>query len=126
MVMVFRTEILLHLVSLSAPKLYCSFQQIFKSLGTCRESLTIEKVYRRMDSLNFSKDLLEGFDLHSRNQLSVVPMSGVFWSDWGSENRIIAVLKSIGYLDRLPGGLLPDDARDQLPEVVGAGMQANL
>jgi mannose-1-phosphate guanylyltransferase len=120
MVMVFRPGILLHLVSLSAPRLYFSFQQIFQSLGTGRESLTIERVYRQMTPMNFSTDLLEGLDLYSRNQLSVVPMEGVLWSDWGSEDRIVAVLRSLGYLDRLFTGL----PCYQLPAAADIGIPA--
>lgn len=118
MVMVFKPEVLLHLVSLSAPELFFSFQQIFLSLGTGREALTIEKVYRQMPPLNFSKDLIEGLDLYSRNQLSVVPMEDVLWSDWGSEDRIVEVLVNLGYLDRLFKGHTPDDASDHLTSAV--------
>jgi len=117
MVMVFKPEILLHLVNLLAPKLYRSFQQISQSLGTCHELLTVEKVYKEMTPLNFSRDLLERLDLYSRQQLSVVPMEGVLWSDWGSEDRIISVLRSLGYLDRLFKEHPLDDACYQLPAV---------
>ena len=126
MVMVFRPGILLHLVSMSAPKLYHSFQQIFRSLGTCRESLTVEKIYRQMTPLNFSKDLLEGLDLYSRRQLAVVPMEGVSWSDWGSEERIVAVLRDLGYLDRLFKRHPSDDACYQLPAVAEVRMPVSL
>jgi mannose-1-phosphate guanylyltransferase len=101
MVMVFRTEILLHLVGLSAPKLYRSFQQIFKALGTCHEQAEIEEAYRHMETVNFSRDLLEGFESQSRNHLSVIEMDGVLWSDWGKESRIISVLEQCDCLHRL-------------------------
>jgi mannose-1-phosphate guanylyltransferase len=110
MVMVFRPEILLHLVSLSAPKLYRSFQQIFRVLGTCQEQMETEKVYEQMEKVNFSRDLLEGFEVHSRNQLSVVAMDEVFWSDWGNANRIASVLEHFHCLDRLRGSIVPENA----------------
>jgi mannose-1-phosphate guanylyltransferase len=101
MVMVFRPEILLNLVAVSQPRLHRSFHRIFEAMGTSRESFVIEKSYRNMEPVNFSKNLLEGLDLHSRNQLSVVPMKGVFWSDWGSENRVLSVLEGHKYLDEV-------------------------
>jgi mannose-1-phosphate guanylyltransferase len=117
MVMVFKPEVLLHLVGLSAPKLYSSFQQIFQSLGTCRESSTVEKVYKQMAPLNLSKNLLEGLDLYSSRQLSVIPMEGVLWSDWGSQDRIVAVLEGLGYLDRIFKERPSDDTYLQPPVV---------
>jgi mannose-1-phosphate guanylyltransferase len=126
MVMVFKPEILLHLISLSAPKLYHSFQQIFQALGTFREPLSVEKIYRHMEPSNFSKDLLEGLDLYSRNQLSVVPMKGVFWSDWGSGDRIISVLEKLKDPNRLLGELGHKKDPDRIPTIVGAGLRASL
>jgi len=112
MVLVFRTEILLHLIRLSAPELYRSFQRIFRALGTSRESWTVERAYGRLESIGFSKDLLEGLDLHSRRQLSVVALEGVFWSDWGSENRILSVLERL----KLPDGTRGLFSRDEEPK----------
>jgi len=120
MVMVFRTEILLHLISLSAPDLYRSFQRIFQALGSSRESWTMERVYEGLEPMDFSKDLLEGLDVYSRNQLSVVAMEGVFWSDWGSENRILSVLERLKRLDRASGVF----SRDMDP--LSAAMEASL
>jgi mannose-1-phosphate guanylyltransferase len=114
MVMVFRTEILLHLVGLSAPELYRSFQQIFKALGTCSEQVETEEVYRQMETVNFSRDLLEGFESQSRNQLSVIEMDGVFWSDWGNESRIISVLEQYDCLHRLHSNLVLENATGKM------------
>jgi mannose-1-phosphate guanylyltransferase len=126
MVMVFKPEILLHLVDLSAPTLHRSFQQIFLALGTPCESATVEKVYRYMEPMNFSKDLLGALDLYSRNQLSVVSMQGVFWSDWGSGNRIISALERLKCRAHHQRGPSQDDARDQPPTVVGVRLEASL
>jgi mannose-1-phosphate guanylyltransferase len=125
MVMVFRPEILLNLIALSQPGLHRSFQRIFKALGTPCESFVIERNYRSMAPVNFSRDLLEGFDLHSRNQLSVVPMNGVFWSDWGSEDRVLSVLERHRYLDGFLSGISLEGARHKLP-VEDGSLQAIL
>jgi mannose-1-phosphate guanylyltransferase len=125
MVMVFKPEVMLHLISLSSPKLYHSFQQIFQALGTCSEAAVIEEVYRRMEPMNFSKDLLEVSELYSRNQLSVIPMRGLFWSDWGSEGRIWSALEKLKSWDN-PGGLSFESNGIQLSPAIVSRMEAVL
>jgi mannose-1-phosphate guanylyltransferase len=115
MVMVFRPRIFLHLVGLAAPKLYRSFRRIYQALNTPGEYSTIEKVYEQLEPVNLSKDLLEIFCLYSRNQLSVIRMKDLFWSDWGSEGRIIATLKRLKSLDHLSDRFLPENVWTQLP-----------
>jgi mannose-1-phosphate guanylyltransferase len=126
MVMVFRPRIFLHLVELTAPKLYRSFNRIYQALNSSRELSTVDKIYEQLEPVNLSKDLLEIFDMYSRNQLSVISMKGVFWSDWGSEGRIISVLKRFRYADRLSNRFLPDNGRYQLPMVFESRVEANL
>jgi mannose-1-phosphate guanylyltransferase len=125
MVMVFKPEILLHLISLSAPNLYHSFQKIFRAIGSRDEAKTIRKVYDEMDALNFSKDLLEGIDVHSRNQLSAISMKGVFWSDWGSRSRIISVLDRLRSRDFIPDRMSDVD-RNYLSPIAGTPLEAVL
>lgn len=103
MVMVFRPDSLLDLVRLSNPALHRAFQRIFRALGTTRETGVVERAYRNLPSVNFSRDLLEVMDVYDRGQLSVVPMKGVFWSDWGSEERIRSVLRKYGHHDCMHG-----------------------
>lgn len=100
MVMVFRPETLLHLIHEGAPDLHRCFVTISRALGTWREAATIERVYREMPVVNFSRDLLERIDLYSRNQMSVIPMDGVFWSDWGSGERIASTIEMLGRSSR--------------------------
>jgi hypothetical protein len=61
-----------------------------------------EHAYRRLAPSNFSKDLLEVFAAQ-RRRLSVIPVNGVLWSDWGSVAHIVDTLRTIGRLDRLGG-----------------------
>ncbi len=100
MVMVFRVKTFMHLVEVSAPRLHSSFQRILDSIGSPFEQSTIEEIYRNLEPVNLSKDLLEIFDSHSENQLSVISMKGVYWSDWGSEDRILSDLESFNLPDR--------------------------
>ncbi len=95
MAMVFKPEVLLHLIGLSAPGLHRFSRRIFGVLGTARESSAIEEIYRNMPPVDISKNLLEALDIHSRNQLYVLPKNDVFWSDWDSEDRILSVYKDV-------------------------------
>ncbi len=103
LVMAFKAKTLLDLVRRVVPALYRSFQQIGKALGTAREMEVLDDVYRRMDPFNFSRGFLETLPIQRQHLLglSVLPMRGVFWSDWGSEIRILSDLKNLGYQERL-------------------------
>jgi mannose-1-phosphate guanylyltransferase len=125
MVMVFKPEVLLHLIGLAAPELYRSFQRIFQALGTSRESRTIHRVYENMEPMNISKDLLEGVDMYSRNQLSVIDMKGVLWSDWGSETRILSVLSELECRDDFRSELLPAGVRSGAPSIADLLLKSN-
>lgn len=103
MVMIFRAKTLLDLVRSEAPGLYGSFLRILEAIGTRDEKHAVEKAYRHMKPTNFSKGLLEKLPLHHRSCLSVLPVSGVFWSDWGSADRLVSDLKKTGYIERLQG-----------------------
>jgi hypothetical protein len=59
---------------------------------------------------SFAHDVLQKCALASP-RVRVVPVSGVFWSDWGSEPRVIDSLKTSGYFDRLK---ITADKRAQL------------
>ncbi len=99
MVMVFRTKTLLDLARLVVPRIHSSFQPIWKSIGTPSERLVVEESYRCMEAANLSKGLLEILPSQHRSSLSLLPVSGVFWDDWGTAHRITNVLQAI----KLPG-----------------------
>jgi mannose-1-phosphate guanylyltransferase len=110
MTMVFRTDTAIDLVHRFSPELYGAFQEIHRALGTRSEKVTIESVYRRMRPCSFAHEVLQKCALASPH-VRVVPVSGVFWSDWGSEPRVIESLKTNGYFDRLK---ITADKRAQL------------
>ncbi|MBI3611224.1 MAG: NTP transferase domain-containing protein [Nitrospirae bacterium] len=93
MVMVFKAGTLLELTRKVAPILHRSFQRIRNAVGTPAETEVTEKVYRNMEPVNFSKGLLEAFSVQYASCLGVLPVRGVFWSDWGSEQRIKNILR---------------------------------
>jgi hypothetical protein len=49
-----------------------------------------------MEPMNFSKGLLENFSVVHTSRLMVLSVRDVYWSDWGSEQRILRGLKMAG------------------------------
>ena len=97
MVMAFKAETLLGLARKVAPVLSRSFHRIWKSVGTPGETAVVEDVYRKIKPVNFSKDLLEAISAQYSSHLQVLPVRGVYWSDWGSEHRIKSMLRQMNY-----------------------------
>lgn len=93
MVMIFKAGTMVDLVCRAAPQLHHIFANILEAIGTNHEVQTINDAYRRMESMNFSKGLLETFAVEYSSRLLVLPVRDVYWSDWGSEKRILSVLK---------------------------------
>lgn len=89
-VMVVRLSTIFALVRWCAPGLYHSFLEIGRAIGTRREQDVTESVYRTLAPLNFSRGVLEPVARHDPRRLAVVPARGVFWSDCGSEERLLA------------------------------------
>ncbi len=79
----------------AAPDLYQDFMAIRRALGSAHAASVIESVYRTLRAVNFSTGVCE--PLPSR--LRELPVPPVGWSDWGSVERILASLQSIGKLD---------------------------
>jgi len=101
LVMIFKAKRLLGLMRRLVPARYRAFQRIGKAVGTAQEKAVVKKTYRQLKPWNFSRELLEIFPTRYPLHLSVLPMRGVFWSDWGSEARILSVLQKFGYQERL-------------------------
>lgn len=110
MVMVVKTKRLLELARNTAPELTRAFDPLLEAIGTPGESEAIEAVYQKISPVNFSKELLERFPLQDRFSLAVLPVRGVYWSDWGSVQRVVGDLRKMGRL----GPLHPIEAEDSL------------
>jgi mannose-1-phosphate guanylyltransferase len=108
MVMIFKAETLLHVVKRITPALYGSFQDIAKAIGTRFATEIVEQVYKRIGPANFSKRLLETLPLQCPSPAVVRPVRYVQWSDWGSETRVVRILREIGHLREL--GKIPANA----------------
>lgn len=98
MVMVFKAKTLLDLAKKILTSLYPSFERILEAIGSSREADVVEGVYRNLRSLNFSRGFLEALPIRFPSQLNVLMVREVFWSDWGSEQRIVGDLRKTGHL----------------------------
>ena len=93
MVMIFKARTMVDLVCRAAAQMSRVFANILEAIGTTREIQTIDDAYRQMEAMNFSKGLLEKFSVQHSPRLMVLPVLEVYWSDWGSERRILSGLK---------------------------------
>jgi mannose-1-phosphate guanylyltransferase len=74
------------------PQMMVPFVELWDSLGTENESAVLERIYRTLPTLDFSRDLLQA----ATANLVVSKLSNVLWSDWGSPARIRETLELIG------------------------------
>ncbi len=73
-----------------------------------------DAVFDGMQAADFSSDILQ----QETEDLRVLPMEGVNWSDWGRPDRVMASLRKIGASPSLPFQLL-EDQRDVIPAQAG-------
>jgi mannose-1-phosphate guanylyltransferase len=99
LVMVFRLTTLMNVFQRATPELYRSFQPILGAIGTPDEQRVLEAVYHELSPINFSTAVLEVLPFEYRQDLLVLPVLGVTWSDWGSANRLLTGLKTISQVE---------------------------
>lgn len=109
LVMAFRVNTLLSLVQEVTPSVHRTFELIGAAIGTPSEGEVVEATYRTMERVNLSRDLLEAVSRRRPSPLLVIPVKGVGWSDWGSEERIANVLQRNGCVSRSPAPSLVED-----------------
>ena len=90
MVMVFNLRTILEHLRAINPFAYRCFEQICDAVGTAEFSDVVKQVFLRSEPLNLSKGLLENLAAQQPRSLLVLPVRGVQWSDWGSEERIMS------------------------------------
>jgi mannose-1-phosphate guanylyltransferase len=106
MVVMAYSRTLLGLMNRIVPGLYGSLLEVLDALDDSEddsEDAVLKNLYASLKPMNFSKLLLETLPVYEPGCLSVLPMAGVFWSDWGSPRRLMSVLEQTGYLTRLQG-----------------------
>ena len=96
MTMVFKLDTLLELVRKVHPVIYLKFCRILEVIGTTSEQRSINDLYELLEPVNFSKAIMEKIAERYPESISVLPVSRVLWSDWGSQERVLEVLRKLG------------------------------
>ena len=91
-VMVGRIETFLQTIHGKLPALYRQFQKIEFSQGKKAEAEAIRSLYDSIKETNFSSEVLE----KCREELLVLPVGRVGWSDWGEPQRVLGTLAALG------------------------------
>ena len=87
-VMVGRVRAFLEMIRRATPDLYEGFNTIRSNLNTAQEERRIRALYDQLPTVNFSKQVLAA----RPQDLAVLPVSEVGWSDWGEPNRVLTTL----------------------------------
>jgi len=103
MMMVFKTSVMMELICDLSPVLFEMFRAVYDAIGTADEEAVVEEVFQDLPPINFSKEILERLARDHASRLVTFPVRHVLWSDWGSESRVIEVLRKTGYESRLNG-----------------------
>lgn len=103
MMMVFNTRTLFELVHTICPVIFRAMQPIYDAIGTPDEEACTQEIYQDLPPINFSKEILEPLARDFPSRLVTFPMRNILWSDWGSESRVMEILRRIGYASRLNG-----------------------
>jgi mannose-1-phosphate guanylyltransferase len=75
----------------SLPELMPRFERLGDAIGTSREGRVLDAVYRDMPVRNFPSGLLE----QAPEEMAVLELRDVLWSDWGKPGRIVNTLRRI-------------------------------
>ena len=92
MIMAAKVETLWRLGWRFLPEVMFRFESLLEAVGTPLEAEATASIYRGMPQRNFSADLLQ----RARQEIAVLEMRGVHWSDWGRPERIAETLAGLG------------------------------
>jgi mannose-1-phosphate guanylyltransferase len=96
-VMVGRVNALLRMTQAALPELYAGFAALAPDFETTRERSALAELYARIGDTNFSHEVLA-----TRPQdLAVMRVGDVGWSDLGEPSRVLAALAQIGVQSEL-------------------------
>ena len=96
MIMVFKAKTLLQMIQDISPNIHRQFLRILNAIGTTEQQPTIDDVYHALEPINFSKGFLEIISKVYPETISVLPVLQVFWSDWGSPQRLLESQQLLG------------------------------
>ncbi len=92
MIMAARARTLWALGCRLRPDMMGLFEGVKQAIGTGREAWAVEEAYRRLPSVNLSRDILE----RSPESCALLPLAGVSWCDWGRAERVSQTLRALG------------------------------
>ena len=96
-VMVGRVDALLKMTRAAIPKVYAAFSATTPTFGTAAEHRVLNELYSQMGELNFSHEVLAV----RPEDLMVMRVGDVGWSDLGEPNRVLSTLARIGVESQL-------------------------
>lgn len=91
-VMVGKVEAFLNMFRKHLPGLHRMFDASRPALGKAAEPSVIRSIYTRINDANFSSDVLE----KASEELLVLRVGNVGWSDWGEPHRVMGTLNGLG------------------------------
>jgi mannose-1-phosphate guanylyltransferase len=91
-VMVGKVETFLGLFKKHLPDLYRMFEAVSITFGTSAETATMRSLYGWILDANFSSEVLE----KATEELYVLRVGNVVWSDWGEPQRVLGTLENLG------------------------------
>ncbi|CAN5512169.1 mannose-1-phosphate guanylyltransferase [soil metagenome] len=91
-VMVGKVGTFLNLIEKHLPGLFKMFAASSNSFGTSAETATMRSLYAWINDVNFSSEVLE----KAADELYVLRVSDVVWSDWGEPQRVLGTLENLG------------------------------
>ena len=91
-VMVGKVGTFLAIIEKHIPALYKMFAASSVTFGSSAETATIRSLYAWITDVNFSSEVLE----KATDELYVLRVGDVAWSDWGEPQRVLGTLESLG------------------------------
>lgn len=91
-VMVGKVSTFLEIIKRELPDVYRMFEAVSVTFGTYAEKQTMRSLYAWINEINFSSEVLE----KCTNELFVLRVSDVTWSDWGEPQRVLGTLSNLG------------------------------
>lgn len=96
-VIVGRVDALLRMTRAALPEAVAAFNVIAPTFGTSAERTAVRQLYAQLSEINFSHQVLAA----RPEDLSVMRVGDVGWSDLGEPNRVLATLARIGVQSQL-------------------------
>lgn len=91
-VMVGKVRTFLDMFERQLPDMYKVFASAGHTFGTTNEAPAVRAIYSRIRETNFSSEVLE----RSSDELLVMRVADVGWSDWGEPHRVLGTLTDLG------------------------------